>query len=455
MKIKTIKVKNLKSISESELILNGCTAIVQAGNNKGKTTLLRGIIDRIQNEKPELIIKQGEKEGFAVMELTDGSRFEWNFTEKKEVLNYITKDNFKIDVSKGSALKDIQQKFFPSRFDIDLFLSSQPKKQVEMLQKLVGLDFTALDSEYQKYYDLRTEANRDYIRLKSMCLKKTEHVESVDIDKLKFKKSEIEKIINTQVDSIRQKNNNLRENWENENEKLRIEIQIFNNEQKEKEIVIGSLQKELEDCNLKSLLKFFDIEAAQKYIDSFEKPAQLKQFIKLPEPKYSLEITDKTELISIENEIEKAHEQNKLFAIYETELKQYNSWVEQGKAAKENALQLDVKVTEIEQKKKELIASAKFPNGFEIINGQIYVYGLPLNDKQISLSRKYIAGLQLASMELREVSSLYFDCSTLDKNSLSDVLKWANENDLQLLIEKPDFEAGDIQYQIIKENEKL
>ena len=163
-------------------------------------------------------------------------------------------------------------------------------------------------------------------------------------------------------------------------------------------------------------MNFFDIEAAQKYIDSFEKPAQLKQFIKLSEPQYSLEITDKTELISIENEIEKAHEQNKLFAIYETELKQYNDWVSQGKAAKEKAKLLDEKVKEIEQKRKELIASAKFPDGFEIVNGQIYVYGLPLNDKQISLSRKYISGLQLASMELGEVDSLYFDCSTLDKN---------------------------------------
>ena len=135
-----------------------------------------------------------------------------------------------------------------------------------------------------------------------------------------------------------------------------------------------------------------------------------------------------------------------------TELKQYNDWVSQGKAAKEKAKLLDEKVKEIEQKRKDLISSAKFPDGFEIINGQIYVYSLPLNDKQISLSRKYIAGLQLASMELGEVESLYFDCSTLDKISLGDVLKWANENDLQLLIEKPDFEAGEISYQIIKEN---
>jgi hypothetical protein len=74
-----------------------------------------------------------------------------------------------------------------------------------------------------------------------------------------------------------------------------------------------------------------------------------------------------------------------------------------------------------------------------------------LQKNQISSSRLYIAALQLAAMELGEVKALHFDCSTLDKNSLKEVLDWASINDLQLLIEKPDFQAGEIQYQIISE----
>ena len=44
---------------------------------------------------------------------------------------------------------------------------------------------------------------------------------------------------------------------------------------------------------------------------------------------------------------------------------------------------------------------------------------------------------------------MHFDASYLDKNSLSDIQLWADQNDLQLLIERPDFEAGEIKYEVI------
>ena len=46
---------------------------------------------------------------------------------------------------------------------------------------------------------------------------------------------------------------------------------------------------------------------------------------------------------------------------------------------------------------------------------------------------------------------MHFDASFLDKNSLAEIQLWANENDLQLLIERPDYDGGDIQYKIINE----
>lgn len=40
--------------------------------------------------------------------------------------------------------------------------------------------------------------------------------------------------------------------------------------------------------------------------------------------------------------------------------------------------------------------------------------------------------------------------SFLDKNSLQEIETWANQNDLQLLIERPDFEGGEIEYHILE-----
>jgi hypothetical protein len=56
----------------------------------------------------------------------------------------------------------------------------------------------------------------------------------------------------------------------------------------------------------------------------------------------------------------------------------------------------------------------------------------------------------LSSVNLKELKTLYFDCSPLDKNSMEAVLKWAKENDLQLLIERPDFDGGELRFEIIE-----
>lgn len=44
---------------------------------------------------------------------------------------------------------------------------------------------------------------------------------------------------------------------------------------------------------------------------------------------------------------------------------------------------------------------------------------------------------------------MHFDASFLDKNSLREIEFWALNNDLQLLIERPDYDAGEIKYEIL------
>jgi hypothetical protein len=49
-----------------------------------------------------------------------------------------------------------------------------------------------------------------------------------------------------------------------------------------------------------------------------------------------------------------------------------------------------------------------------------------------------------------EVRTLHFDASSLDKNTLGEIQEWADANDLQLLIERADFAAGEISYELIE-----
>src|ERR1035437_5655554 len=99
-KTKKITVTNFKAISALEIDFNGCTGIITGGNNKGKSSLLRGITDRIRGLKPELIVKQGEKEGNGTIELTSGEKFMWEFDiEGTDKLIFVTKDGYKTKVT--------------------------------------------------------------------------------------------------------------------------------------------------------------------------------------------------------------------------------------------------------------------------------------------------------------------------------------------------------------------
>ena len=55
-KIKSIKVENYKALENEQVELNGSSIIMIAGNNKGKSSLLKGLIDRFQGNKPSVCL---------------------------------------------------------------------------------------------------------------------------------------------------------------------------------------------------------------------------------------------------------------------------------------------------------------------------------------------------------------------------------------------------------------
>lgn len=403
MKISKITVSNFKAIDFQEISLDGCSAIVTAGNNKGKTSLLRGLIDRFHSHKPSVIVKQGEELGSQVMELTDGSKIEWRFTEKSEAFSFTTKEGIR---QTTGVISSIGERYFGKKFDIDKFISSTPKAQIKALQDLVGIDFTEIDERYKKAYEERTVANAEVKRLRSMALKEPKKVKKPDVKALRES--------------------------------------LFKAREKNAEIVVEKAKlKELMDAvnKVKGIAKqysmdpYIDFKGIDKMVDKVESA-----------------IEEKVDTDKLEQEVFEATKLENAFNMYERDLKDYKKWLEDGKKATEKANKLDAKVKAIQEEKREMISSANMPDDFEITEDEVMYKGLPLTDSQVSTSAKYIAALKLGALLLGEVKSLHFDASPLDNVSLKEIQEWAADNDLQLLIERPDIEnGGEIQYEIIKE----
>ena len=405
-KIKKITVSNLKAVSALSVDFNGCTAIITGGNNKGKSSLLRSLPERLRGVKPDMILKEGEKEGFAEWELTTGEKFVWNFDGKKEKLVFISDRNIK-----QSVTKELSTMYFPPVFDVDEFLNSAPAKQRATLQKLTGIDFSEIDRLYKAAYEDRTFANRKLAEEKAK-------LQPVD-NKLPIVPLPTEEL-ETELSGIETHNLKYKTISDKLTEKEK-QVSDYDAEIKELEAKISSIREKQAVFNT-------DIEAGKVWIATdTNKP--------------------KTNEADLKEQIAKIREENILIS----ENNKARLQEEEYNKAERLAQEADEEVKRIEAEKLDVIKNASLPDGFGFSDDGITYNGYAFNKDALSSSGIYIAALKLAAIGLGDVKSLHFDASFLDKNSLAEIEVWAKENNLQLLIERPDFEGGEIEYQIISE----
>lgn len=412
-KVKTIKVQNLKAVGAFEGNFNGCTVLITGGNRKGKSSILRALPDRFRKIKPEYIVKHNETEGFAEWELTDGVKLIWSFdntTKAGERLTIITQDEAGNDL-KGKITDDMMKKYFPEIFDVDAFLQAQPAKQRKALQELSKLDFTIIDSLYGAAFEHRAFKNKQVVEAETKLIRidTTLPTELIPVD-------ELTKELNL-IDTHNEKYNGVVQREE------------------ERQTKIGKVKTEIN--RLKALLK--EAEREQKDLETKSKEAVTwlaDDANKLKDEAYTQKLNEKLSKADTDNQaIEKNNK-----AIEDKE--KFNTLKDEAKAA-DNAVKAIVKEKDL------MIAGANLPEGFGFTDDGITYNGMPFTKSSLASSEIYIAALKLASLTLGEVKMLHFDASFLDKNSLADIERWANANDLQLLIERPDFDGGEIKYELI------
>lgn len=405
-KVQTIIVSNLKAVSSLSIDFNGSTAIITGKNNGGKTSFLRSLIDRVRGIK-DLVLRHNEKEGYAETVLTSGEKFMWTFDkEGKEKLTFVTDKNIKVAVT-----REIANRYFPKGFDIDKFLNDTPGDQNKTLQRLVGLDFDEINIKYKAAYDKRTLANgilsqeesgRDIIDKQLP----TEVMSTEDLEK---------ELFSIDVHNLKWDNRNtmmlMRKNQSGANAKL-----------------INDYKQKILDLEKKNKTLAAEVKADDQWLTD---TANIQ----------------KTNQEQLTEQIADMEEKNMAIVANNKIIAQEAKITELRKKAKD----ADDAVKTIDDTRKNMIKEAKMPEGFGFnsLDGGITFNGFEFNKNQLSSSSIYIGALKLAAKTLGEVKTLYFDASHLDKVELGKIEKWAAKEGLQLLIERPDWDAGEIQYELI------
>lgn len=168
-----IDIRNFKRIRKAHLTLEGHTFVISGDNGTGKSSFLDGIAALFggKDKAPAVPVRKGAKEAVIIGRLK---------TKAGQVLKATVTfaaaggRRLVVEDAEGKAQSSPQtllDSFWAeTSFDPSLFLAADGKTQVAMLKKMLGLDFTALDTEKAAKFSERTIVNRDLDRVKALAV---------------------------------------------------------------------------------------------------------------------------------------------------------------------------------------------------------------------------------------------------------------------------------------------
>lgn len=158
MKIISFLASNFKKLTAVEINPEGNVITLTGDNGAGKSSILDGIEATLAGKdsvgvKP---IRDGASRGQTVTKLSNGFVITRTYTPGGSTLKI---EHGEEKIASPQAVLD--KLIGALTFDPLSFSRMKPAEQSETLRKLGGIDFSELDKEKKRLYDLRTEINRD------------------------------------------------------------------------------------------------------------------------------------------------------------------------------------------------------------------------------------------------------------------------------------------------------
>lgn len=421
MKIKKFIIENYKAIKgRKEFVPDGSSFFLIGGNGQGKTSAGHAIMDILTKKFPSQPITEGEKTGYLEFILDDGAKLTAKLTEgKKPVMEFFTPDGYTVG-SPRELFQDLAGDGMS--FSIDDFLQLAPKPLREKLEQIAGLDLSDINEREADAFEARKLAKaqlRDQqgrVEPYDTELAKKEVVPASDIiekletlNKKKAQRDEVEREFNNQKEKVA--------NGAKEVARMEEELENYIKHQKEK--IEG----------VKTLLK-----ATQQSAEKLD-----NELVNMEEVNQAAIAELKEKLTNLEEENAKITKAKKLHEEFEISLK-----------LEQRVESLEQNVKDIRAEKEAKIKECPIPAEGVTFgeSGEILIDGLPFNENQIATSRKIIAGIQIANAMLGKIKFLHFDGAALDKQSADQVLEYAEAHGLQLCIERPLWEGGELKFEI-------
>lgn len=406
LKIVQLTVENVKRVQAVTITPAGNAVIIGGDNRQGKSSTLDSIMYALAGGKsiPDKPMRNGSKH--ARIEIDLGEMIvERKFTKAGSTLTVTPKDGPKFS-SPQSVLDKMIGKL---SFDPLAFLQMEPKKQVQTLKELVGLDFNDLDAKKEKLYEQRKEVNRDAKNLEGQLEGIPEHenvpAEPVLVDALMVQIEEAD-TYNAQVVALGQS-------------KSEAERQAARDEEE-----IARCEQELESLRKRA------IELKDKQSSLAEsKNAQIQLAADLDDRIAKFETKDTAPL---KEAIKTAEETNR--KIRENDQRQIVT--KQLRAKTGESMKLTLAMEAIDGDKEQRLAAANFPvPGLSFSEDGVLLNGFPLEQasqrEQIALT----VGIGFAMNPGLKIA-LVRNASLLDDSGLELVAQIAEEQDGQIWLER-------------------
>ena len=290
MKIKELKIKNLRKISDATLEFNKPLICLYGEVEQGKTTFLDAIKILFSSGFPNDLIQHGKKDAEIILTLENGviSRsfyIDKNGETKGRALNAIV-ENKKLKAS------DLKKMFNPFQLNQDFLKEMTNLERKKFFIDLFNVDTSDIDVNILQK---EQEAKNLRIEIRSFGEIDLTEIEKPNLQELQEKEQSEKERLNKIVISNHAKNAKLKANWQIENDNHLKEIQIFNKKQSE----ILRKRKDTTTLALKITDAIFDFNkftgtnlfenseiALDEFIDNMDLPEEQKKLTQLPEPEY-------------------------------------------------------------------------------------------------------------------------------------------------------------------------